>query len=174
MKKLFFIAFSALAVSAFLGYRYKNPDPEPLTPGCYISCFNADVREQFRQEANTMAFAALHPVPLYYRLQNPTGKTVSFKAADGTDAWGYEIRSSKKSDKWVFVIQEWWGLNDYVKQEAAKLHKDLGDVNVIALDMYDGKVGTTREEAGKLMQSTPAERLNAASRTGRDSRPAAW
>ena len=51
MKKLFFIAFSALAVSAFLGYRYKNPDPEPLTPGCYISCFNADVREQFRQEA---------------------------------------------------------------------------------------------------------------------------
>lgn len=159
MKKLFFIAFSALAVSAFLGYRYKNPDPEPLTPGCYISCFNADVREQFRQEANTMAFAALHPVPLYYRLQNPTGKTVSFKAADGTDAWGYEIRSSKKSDKWVFVIQEWWGLNDYIKRESEVLSRELKDANVIALDLYDGKVAATPDSAMKLVRAAKTERL---------------
>lgn len=159
MKKLFFIAFSALAVSAFLGYRYKNPDPEPLTPGCYISCFNADVREQFRQEANTMAFAALHPVPLYYRLQNPTGKTISFKAADGTDAWGYEIRSSKKSDKWIFVIQEWWGLNDYIKRESEVLSRELKDANVIALDLYDGKVAATPDSAMKLVRAASTERL---------------
>ena len=59
------------------------------------------------------------------------------------------------------VYQEWWGLNDHIKQEAAKLHKDLGDVNVLAVDMYDGKVGTTREEAGKLMQSASKDRLTA-------------
>ncbi|NCI47935.1 dienelactone hydrolase family protein [Sediminibacterium soli] len=159
MKKLFFIALSALAVAAFLGYRYKTPEPELLTPGCYLSCFNADVREQFRQEANTMAFAGLHPIPLAYRLQNPSGRTVGFKAADGSEASGYEIRSPKKSNKWIFVIQEWWGLNDYIKRESETLSKELDNVNVIALDLYDGKVAATPDSAMKLVQGAKTDRL---------------
>lgn len=159
MKKLLLLAISAVTLAAFLGHRYKTPDPEPLTPACYISCFNADVREQFREEANTMAFAGLHPVPLAYRLQNPTGKTVSFKAADGTEAGGYEIKSAKKSNKWVLVIQEWWGLNDYIKRESETLSKELDNVNVLAVDLYDGKVAATPDSAMKLVQAAKTERL---------------
>ncbi len=110
--------------------------------------------------AASPAFQQLHevPVPFHYAGE---GEMISFPTSDGTPASGFLLKSAKKSDKWLLVYQEWWGLNDHIKQESAKLYKDLGDVNVLALDMYDGKVGTTREEAGKLMQSASKERLAA-------------
>ena len=159
MKKILFLIVAAFATAAFFGYRYKAPAPAILTPSCYISCFNADVREQFRQEAATMAFAALHETPRYYKLENPTGIAVTFKAADGSTAMGYEIKSKKKSNKWVFVIQEWWGLNDYIKRESETLSQELGDVNVLALDLYDGKVAATPDSAMKLVQAAKTDRL---------------
>jgi carboxymethylenebutenolidase len=159
MKKLLLLTVAAFAMAAFLGYRYKAPEPELLSPSCYISCFNADVREQFRQEAATPAFAMLHETPNYYKLEDETGQRVSFKAADGSNAMGYEIKSKTKSNKWVFVIQEWWGLNDYIKRESETLSKELGNVNVIALDLYDGKVAATADSAMKLVQAAKTDRL---------------
>lgn len=159
MKKLLFIVSAAFITAATLGYRYKTPEPELLSPSCYISCYNADVREQFRQEASTPAFAAMHEAPLYYKLENPTGSSITFKAADGSNAMGYEIKSKAKTNKWIFVIQEWWGLNDYIKREAETLSKELGNVNVIALDLYDGKVAATPDSAMKLMQAAKTDRI---------------
>jgi len=159
MKKLLFLATAAFVTAAFFGYRHKAPEPQLLTASCYISCFNADVREQFRQEAATQAFAMLHETPRYYKLGEATGKPVSFKAADGSNAMGYEIRSGKKSNKWIFVIQEWWGLNDYIKRESETLSKELDNVHVIALDLYDGKVAATPDSAMKLVQAAKTERL---------------
>lgn len=159
MKKILFLTLAAFTTAAFLSYRYKAPTPELLTPSCYISCFNADVRDQFRREASTQAFALMHETPLYYKLENPTGVPVSFKAADGSNAMGYEIKSKTKSNKWVFVIQEWWGLNDYIKRESETLSKELDNVNVIALDLYDGKVASTPDSAMKLVQAAKTERL---------------
>ena len=106
------------------------------------------------------AFLQLHENPLYFHYQGP-GEMVSFPSTDGKTASGFLLKSAKKSKKWLFVYQEWWGLNDHIKQEAAKLYKDLDNVNVLALDMYDGKVGNTREEAGKLMQAATSDRLGA-------------
>ncbi|TDE10273.1 dienelactone hydrolase family protein [Dyadobacter psychrotolerans] len=120
--------------------------------------------------SNDMAFLAadpsfqmLHELPAPFHYQG-AGEMVSFPTPDGTTASGFLLKSAKKSKKWLLVYQEWWGLNDNIKQESAKLYRDLGDVNVIALDMYDGKVGETREEAGKLMQSASKERLAAITR----------
>jgi carboxymethylenebutenolidase len=104
-------------------------------------------------------FVKLHANPVYYKLENPTGSIISFKAAEGADAKGYFIKSKKKSNKWLIVIQEWWGLNDYIKREAETFAQELGDVNVLALDMYDGKVATTADSAGFYMKNTPASRL---------------
>ena len=53
------------------------------------------------------------------------------------------------------------GLNDYIKKESERLYNDLGNVNVIALDLYDGKVATTREDAGKFMQAVKEDRAQA-------------
>jgi len=159
MKKILILTLAAFATAAFVSYRYKTPEPQLLSPSCYISCFNADVREQFRQEAATPAFAMLHEPPNYYKLEDPTGQTISFKAADGSMALGYEIKSKKASKKWVFVIQEWWGLNDYIKRESENLSKELDNVNVLAIDLYDGKVAATPDSAMKLVQAAKTERL---------------
>ena len=159
MKKILFLALAALATASFLSYRYKTPDPQILTPECYVSCYNADVKEQFRLEASTMAFANLHEKPNYFKLEGGAGKPVSFKAADGSTAMGYEIKSAKKSNKWVFVIQEWWGLNDYIKRESETLFTELDNVNVLALDLYDGKVAATPDSAMKLVQAAKTDRL---------------
>ncbi len=159
MKKILMLGLAAFATAAFLSYRYKAPEPQLLTPSCYVSCFNADVREQFRQEAATPAFAMLHETPRYYKLEDPTGQAVSFKAADGSNAMGYAIKSKKVSKKWVFVIQEWWGLNDYIKRESEALSKELDNVNVLAIDLYDGRVAATPDSAMKLMQLAKTDRL---------------
>lgn len=159
MKKLIALTFAAFCTAAFLSYSYKTPAPQPLTPECYVSCFTSEIMDQFKAEASTASFAMMHDNPITYIAADPLGKAVTFKAADGSNAMGYEIRSKKKSNKWLFVIQEWWGLNDYIKKESETYYNDLEDVNVIALDLYDGKIAATADSAMKLIQSVKTDRL---------------
>ncbi|WP_353718613.1 dienelactone hydrolase family protein [Dyadobacter sp. 676] len=145
-------------------FLFKTNLPEPKAASTTIPLCHTPANAMAELAASPN-FRMLHETPRAFRYQG-AGETVSFPAPDGKTASGFLLKSPKKSDKWLFVYQEWWGLNDYIKQEAAKLHKDLGDVNVLALDMYDGKVGTTREEAAKLMQGASAERLAAITKGG--------
>jgi carboxymethylenebutenolidase len=113
----------------------------------------------FAKMGANKSFQADHDNPLPFLFLPENGADITLKAADGTDVFGYEIKSKQPSNKYVFVIQEWWGLNEHIKQNAEDLYKVLPDVNVIALDMYDKKVATTREEAGKFMSEAKKERL---------------
>ena len=56
----------------------------------------------------------------------------------------------------TIVIQEWWGLNDWVKEQARALAKE-GYV-ALAVDLYRGKVATKQEDAHQLMMGTPPDR----------------
>ncbi|RYG50297.1 MAG: dienelactone hydrolase family protein [Chitinophagaceae bacterium] len=120
----------------------------------------AQVSNDMALLASNQSFVMLHEEPLPFTYQSAAGEMVKFKTADGTEANGFLLKAANPSNKWLLVYQEWWGLNDYIKQEAEKLYNDLKDVNVLAVDMYDGKVATTREEASKLVQ-VPRERLGA-------------
>ena len=64
----------------------------------------------------------------------------------------------------VIMIHEWWGLNDNIRQMAEKLASH-GYV-VFAVDLYDGQVGTTADEARQLRtsfeQSLWTENMNTA------------
>lgn len=105
------------------------------------------------------AFVAFHPSPVPFDFEG-LGEMASFPAADGKDAGGYLIKAKIPSDKWLFVYQEWWGLNDNIKEESDRFYNDLGgNVNVLALDMYDGKVTSKPEEAGGYMRGTEESRL---------------
>jgi carboxymethylenebutenolidase len=109
--------------------------------------------------AGDPAFQALHPTPLSISYQ-AAGSMVSFPTPDGRQASGYLIKAKKPGKKWLFVYQEWWGLNDHIKKEADTYYNDLGgEINVLALDMYDGKVTNDRAEAGQIMQSLDPARL---------------
>ncbi len=113
---------------------------------------------QFAMLASDAAFRGKHDNPLPFKLQNMTGKKVTFKTPDGKTGMAYEIKAARQTDNYLFVIHEWWGLNDYIKQEAERLGKDLGNVNILALDLYDGKIATTSQEAQKYVQTVTTER----------------
>ena len=160
MKHLRFFALFVVVMIAIQGFRYTETKQSIRSAEEYLACYS-DIRDQFRDEAMTPEFAAMHENPLPVKLTNGTGETISFDAPDGNKASGYFIKSNKKTNNWIFVIQEWWGLNDQIKQEAEKLAVELGNVNVIALDMYDGKVAATPDSAMKLMRAATNPRLEA-------------
>jgi len=56
----------------------------------------------------------------------------------------------------VIAIQEWWGLNDWVKDQARALAKE-GYV-ALAVDLYRGKVTANPDEAHQLMSGLPRDR----------------
>lgn len=56
----------------------------------------------------------------------------------------------------VIVLHEWWGLNDWVKEQARALAKE--GYAALALDLYRGKVTDKQEMAHQLMMGTPADR----------------
>ena len=122
------------------------------------SCCSLSAPDEFALFADDGDFNAKHLNPLPYTHQSEIGKNISFKGSDGKEAYGYELKAAKPSKKYLFVIHEWWGLNDHIKREAEKLYNDLGDVNVIAIDLYDQKVADNRNDAAKYMQAVQGER----------------
>jgi carboxymethylenebutenolidase len=111
--------------------------------------------------ASQKDFQASHAEPLpYVHTSLEGGQMINFSTASGEIANGYFLKAKRKSKKYLLVYQEWWGLNDHIKRQADIFYNDLGgNVNVLAVDLYDGKVANTREEAGKYMSTAKPERL---------------
>src|SRR5688572_28751015 len=106
-----------------------------------ITVCHTSSTDKFAMLASNKDFNSAHSSPRkYIHVSEEGGKMITYQCADGTPANAYLIEAKKKTNNCIFVIQEWWGLNDNFKRGAEKLYKDLGNVNVIALDMYDGKV----------------------------------
>lgn len=125
------------------------------------SCCSMPATQEFAMLGKDKSFGASHLAPLPFTYESPKGKMITLACEDKKDAGAFEIRSEKPTKNYLLVFQEWWGLNDYIKQEAEKLQNELGDVTVIALDLYDGNVATTPEEAGKYMGEAKEERIRA-------------
>jgi len=84
------------------------------------------------------------------------GKPVSYKS--GTEMLNALLYTPQGKGPFpaLVVIHEWWGLNDWVKEEASKL-ADQGYV-ALAIDLYRGKVATTPDEAHEIMRGVPDDR----------------
>jgi carboxymethylenebutenolidase len=161
MKKLIYAALSLLFAASLLSWQWSKNQYPSMDKKEVIECLNMETQQAYQLEASTPAFAAMHPNPLLVQPENLLGKMIAFDAADGKQAYGYFIPAKKKTNKYLIVIQEWWGLNDNVKMESDKYFRDLGNVNVIAVDMYDGKVAATPDSAMKLMRGANMERMTA-------------
>ncbi len=85
-----------------------------------------------------------------------TPKTVSYKSGDDTVQGILYTPEGKGPFPGIVVIHEWWGLNDWVKDQASKL-SDQGYVT-LAVDLYRGKVAKTPDEAHELMRGLPEDR----------------
>ncbi|MBI2618681.1 MAG: dienelactone hydrolase family protein [Ignavibacteriales bacterium] len=117
--------------------------------------------EAFAQLGSDESFRMSHAEPLPFVLATEKGTWVKFTTPDKKEGRAYEVSPKKKTNAVIFVIHEWWGLNDYVRQEAENLQKELEEVTVLALDLYDEKVATTREEAAKYMGEVKEDRARA-------------
>jgi carboxymethylenebutenolidase len=78
------------------------------------------------------------------------GEMVSFPS-NGKDAEGYLAKPASGKGLGLIVIQEWWGLNDNIKNIAERFAKE-GYV-ALAPDLYHGKVTAEPDEAMKIMMS---------------------
>ena len=161
MKKAIYVLFSVLLTASLISWNWTKTQHPTVEKAEVIECLNMETQQAYKLEASTPAFAAMHPSPIVVNPENLLGKMMSFDAADGKQANAYFIAAKKKSNKYLIVIQEWWGLNDNVKMESDKYYTDLGDVNVIAVDMYDGKVAATPDSAMKLMRGADMGRMTA-------------
>jgi carboxymethylenebutenolidase len=85
-----------------------------------------------------------------------TSKTASYKSGDETVQAILYAPEGKGPFPGIVVIHEWWGLNDWVKEQASKL-ADQGYV-ALAIDLYRGKVATTPDEAHEIMRGVPEDR----------------
>ena len=72
-------------------------------------------------------------------------------ASNGGTAPGYLARPESGTGPGLVVIQEWWGLNDHIKEVADRFAAE-GYV-ALAPDLYHGKVIEEPDEAGKEMMA---------------------
>jgi carboxymethylenebutenolidase len=86
------------------------------------------------------------------------GKPVSYKSGNDTLNGILYAPQGKGPFPALVVIPEWWGLNDWVKEQASKL-ADQGYVT-LAFDIYRGKVAATPDEAHQLSRGLPEDRAN--------------
>jgi len=83
-------------------------------------------------------------------------ETVSYKSGDDTVSGYLALAEGGGKHPAIVLIHEWWGLNDWVKEQAQK-YAAQGYV-ALAVDLYRGKVATTPDEAHILMRGLPDDR----------------
>src|SRR6195256_653479 len=86
------------------------------------------------------------------------GKSVSYKSGDDTVSGMLYTPAGKGPFPALIVIHEYWGLNDWVKEQASKL-ADQGYVS-LAIDLYRGKVADNPDLAHELMRGVPEDRAS--------------
>lgn len=90
------------------------------------------------------------------RAGSPKTETVQFKSGNDTVGGFLALPDTPGPHASVIVIHEWWGLNDWVKEQAEKLAAQ-GYV-ALAVDLYRGKVATEPSEAHELSRGLPQDR----------------
>ncbi len=83
-------------------------------------------------------------------------ETLTFNTAgDATTAYVAMPGDAVKNGKAVVLIQEWWGLNDHIKDIAGR-YSEEGFI-AIAPDLYRGKIARDPQEAGEMMNALKIE-----------------
>lgn len=83
-------------------------------------------------------------------------QTVQYRSGDETVTGFLALPGTSGRHPAVVVIHEWWGLTDWVKQQAENLSAH-GYVT-LAVDLYRGKSTADPEEAHELMRGLPPDR----------------
>lgn len=90
------------------------------------------------------------------RADGPKTEAVTF--SNGKDTISGFLATPEKPGRYpgLIVVHEWWGLNDWVKEQTVKLASQ-GFV-ALAVDLYRGKVAADAAEAHELSRGLPDDR----------------
>jgi len=105
---------------------------------------------------SAMLAFGLIAAPLVVRAQAPKTQTVEFPSGKETASGFLAVPDKPGQYPGLVVIHEWWGLNDWVKEQTEKLAAQ-GYV-ALAVDLYRGKNATDPSEAHELMRGLPQDR----------------
>ncbi len=119
---------------------------------------NAPSTESLEDHGSDPEFQSKHERPASISF-HPQGVIKMIPVKGQAEARSYQLNTSD-SNKYLFVFHEWWGMNDQIKMEADRLYSQLmNEVNVWALDLYDGEVTDEADEASTIMRSRDSDRL---------------
>lgn len=116
-----------------------------------------DKEQGIEQFGDNKDFQEEHEIPKDISYKGK-GRMMSIPTTDGKDARAYVNAPKGNQGKVLLVFHEWWGLNDFIKREVDRYAEALGDVMIIALDLYDGNVTDDRDKAGEFMKAVTEER----------------
>src|SRR6201996_4696936 len=140
MKKLLlFLTIALMAGFAFGQTKTKAKVPAKMSS--MVCCPNT-ATQQFAMLAADKKFVMSHGTPKKFHFQSSIAKAVTYKTPDGKESTAWEWKAAKPTNNYLLVIHEYWGLNDWIKKISEQLYTDLGNVHVIALDLYDRKEAT--------------------------------
>jgi carboxymethylenebutenolidase len=94
----------------------------------------------------------------------PPAKGQTVPLAGNGSGWLALPTDTTKKHGAVIVLQEWWGLNDWIKQNTARFAAN-GYV-ALAVDLYRGNVALDKDTAHELMRGLPEDRALADMRAG--------
>jgi len=126
----------------------------------FTACNNNSKSAEMADFADDQTFKDAHETPRAANGEG-AGEMIEIPLGDNQKAGSAYALMNEGSAKYLFVIHEWWGLNDNIKEESERLFNELEGVNVLALDLYDGNVATNPDEAGSFMQAVKEERAKA-------------
>ncbi len=78
------------------------------------------------------------------------GSMIVFTRPDGETAPGYFAEASQQNAPGIVLFQEWWGLDERIKDTADRLAGH--GFNVVVPDLFRGRKAATGDEANHLMQ----------------------
>ena len=111
-------------------------------------------RRFFTSILATLALIAVLPVA--WQAQSAKAETVSYPSGSETVNAYLALPSGSGKHPAIIVIHEWWGLNDWVKQQTDKF-AGQGYV-ALAVDLYRGQSAKTPDDAHILMRGLPDDR----------------
>ncbi len=130
------LVFSSLALVLMLAAPLAQDPPAPKSPEKSLT--GAVSEEEFK---------AMHDLKAE-KPPKPEGVDVTLESS--AKAYLALPKDAKTPLPAVIVIHEWWGLNDHIKHWSDRLA--ASGYAALAVDLYDGKVATTRDEAMAAMR----------------------
>src|SRR6185503_20674798 len=81
-------------------------------------------------------------------------ETLNLTTSNGATT-AYVARAHTEVDAAVILIQEYWGINDHIRDLAGRYAKE--GYLCLAPDLYRGKLAKNPQEASQFMQALPIE-----------------